>query len=263
MTILEDILATKRKEVAILREKWSIEDLNRLVQQQGKPRAFAAALQHQDPVALIAEIKKASPSKGVIQPDFQPMKQAKAYEDGGAHALSVLTDETYFQGSCEILRQVRSVTELPILRKDFIIDPWQVYEARIIGADAILLIVAALSDQTLRELYQLARSLSLDVLIEVHNEEEYDRVVDVSSALIGINNRDLHTFSVDLEQTRHVAARVSARSLLVSESGIATHDDVRFVKEAGAKAILVGETLMRQGLDQVGSTMAQLMGHFA
>ena len=224
-----------------------------------KPRSLAHALRNKTPLALLAEIKKASPSKGVIQPDFQPVKQALAYVAGGADALSVLTDETYFQGSVQVLKQVREAVTIPILRKDFIVDEWQVYESRAIGADAILLIAAALSEEQLAHLYHLATDLDLEVLLEVHSELEWAQVASLHPAIVGINNRDLRTFEVNLEHTVEIAKAIAPETLIVSESGLARHEDVLTVQKAGASAILVGETLMRSGVDGALQAIAALL----
>ncbi len=258
MTILDQIIATKREEVARL----TSEERSRFIDEIAalpQPRPFIRSLIDHGPIGLIAEIKKASPSKGVIEPDFRPREMAALYERAGAAAISVLTDQTYFQGSTYVLKSVAAQTSLPILRKDFIIDEIQVYEARAIGADAILLIAAALSDDMLSHLYHTASSLSLDVLIEVHSVEEWRRVEPLRPTLIGVNNRNLHTFAVDLSVTEQVAKAVPQDVVLVSESGIASHTDVLRVKKAGARAILVGETLMRFGLQRVESGIRSLL----
>ena len=225
------------------------------------PRGFHAALQAKAATdfALIAEIKKASPSKGLIRADFDPAAHARAYAAGGAACLSVLTDEPHFQGSLDYLRQARAAVDLPVLRKDFMVDPWQVAEARAHGADAILLIVAALDDGALAELEEAALALDMDVLIEVHDEAELDRAFRLRSLLIGVNNRDLKTFDVDPRRAWHLAARVSAGHTVVSESGIATHADLQAAAGQGIRSFLVGESLMRQD-DVEAATRALLNG---
>ena len=260
MSILADILATKREEAARLRTIGSAAKWRAAAANAPPVRPFAQALAGREPVALIAEIKKASPSRGVIEPDFRPLDTARAYEQGGAAALSVLTDETYFQGGNRILTAVRDAVQLPVLRKDFIVDELQLYEARAIGADAVLLIAAALPDSRLEEFHALAGELGMDALVEVHSAAEWDRAAAFSPRLAGVNNRDLRTFSVDLEQTARVARRVPDGVLLVSESGIASAADVRRVRMAGARAVLVGETLMRFGPDGAGRGIAALLG---
>lgn len=264
MTILDRILATKRQEVAHLRANFSMAELQSQAAAAPPCRPFTEALAAHSPLALIAEIKKASPSKGVIEPDFQPLAMAHAYEQAGAAALSILTDETYFQGGNHVLQAVREVSDLPILRKDFIIDEAQIWEARAIGADAVLLIATALPDDAqLQLLYQTARQLGMAVLLEVHTVAEVERTAFLNPALVGVNNRDLRTFAVDLGQTERVAAAISAQTLLVSESGLANAADVARVHKAGARAILVGETLMRFGPQRVHEGATALFAEIA
>ncbi|KYP80515.1 indole-3-glycerol phosphate synthase TrpC [Ferroacidibacillus organovorans] len=251
MTILDRILATKKEEVEALNRDATLEEWKDRAQQGEPVRGFLAALERNAPNSLIAEIKKASPSKGVIVHSFDPAQIAQTYEQANAAALSVLTDRTYFQGSIEALQRARQSVALPVLRKDFIIDPLQVYEARAIGADAILLIVAALPDERLFQLYELARMLTMDVLIEVHNAEEVQRIMSLKPALIGVNHRNLHTFEVDLSLTAQIAPLLPKSVLLVAESGIQTHAQVETLKQAGARAFLIGETLMRAGVEHV------------
>lgn len=259
MTVLDEILATKKVEVDRLRASVSAVSLRKQAETAPAARGFLQALRAHGPVALIAEIKKASPSKGVIEPNFRPVATALAYERAGAACLSVLTDETYFQGHNSVLVEVRQHCDLPILRKDFVIDEHQIWEARTIGADAILLIVAAIPDDgDLRHLYDTAESLGMDVLVEVHTEQEAVRAAKLGAPLIGINNRDLRTFAVDLDQTARVAACLPEGTFLVSESGLASAHDVAKVKRAGARAVLVGETLMRFGVDGVRQGVADL-----
>lgn len=257
MNVLERILATKREEVARLRSKFTAADLRELAQTPVRP--FTRALQENAPVSLIAEVKKASPSKGVIQPDFRPVETALAYERAGAAALSVLTDEVYFQGANDVLTRVRETVSIPVLRKDFIVDALQIHEARAIGADAVLLIAAALADGQLREFYALAQELGMDALVEVHSPQEYERVAGFAPRVVGVNNRDLRTFAVDLGQTAKVAAMVAHDAVIVSESGIATREDVARVQACGASAILVGETLMRGSLSDIPARVAALL----
>ncbi|KUO96859.1 indole-3-glycerol phosphate synthase TrpC [Ferroacidibacillus organovorans] len=251
MTILDRILATKKEEVEALYRDAPLEMWKERARQGEPVRGFFAALARSAPNSLIAEIKKASPSKGVIVETFDPVQIAKTYEQAGAAALSVLTDKTYFQGGNETLQRARESVSLPVLRKDFLIDPIQVYEARAIGADAILLIAAALPDERLSELYTEACSLGMDVLIEVHSEEEAQRITPLRPLLIGVNHRNLHTFEVDLSLTGRIAPLLPQSALLVAESGIQTSAHVETLKHAGARAFLIGETLMRAGVEHV------------
>ncbi len=246
MNYLSRILETKKEEVARITAAAKAE-LRACALARNEFRGFRNALHLDTPgIALIAEIKKASPSAGLICPDFDPVRIAKAYQAGGAHAISVLTDERYFQGSLDDLRAVRAAVDLPVLRKDFIIDEAQIFEAGAAGADAILLIVAALDQPRLVDLLAVASACQLDVLVEVHSMRELDRALETEASIIGINNRDLTTFVTDLETTSRLAEQVGEETIVVSESGIRSPRDVAMVFEAGADAILVGETLMRR-----------------
>lgn len=214
-------------------------------------RSFKAALDRgPEQLAVIAEIKKASPSKGIIDPNFDPMKQFKLYDEGGASAVSILTDKEYFQGSLAYLSRISAQSTIPLIRKDFIIHEVQIFEAVVAGADAVLLIVAALDDATLKHLYDTAKSFQLDILVEVHDLPEMERALELGADIIGINNRNLRTFETDLATTELLADEVDADTILVSESGIFTESDALRVLDAGANAILVGESLMREDIPQ-------------
>jgi indole-3-glycerol phosphate synthase len=251
-TILKKIIARKHEEVAERSARVSIADLKqRIADQQGSafdPRGFADALAESLSAgrpAVIAEIKKASPSKGVIRDPFEPAEIAASYERGGASCLSVLTDVDFFQGADEYLQQARSACALPVIRKDFIVDPYQIYEARALGADCILLIVAALTDEQLSDLTALTHELGMDVLIEVHNAEELERILPLNTRLVGINNRDLHTFEVSLENTFKLLDRIPSDRIIVTESGILTPEDVAAMQDRQVNAFLIGEAFMR------------------
>ncbi len=249
MNILEHILDTKRDEIAAGKATASMQDLLGQIQSCTLPRGFVQALKSPPTgtsIALIAEIKRASPSKGLIREDFNPASLAKAYQDGGATCLSVLTDREYFQGQNAFLDEARAACTLPVLRKDFIIDPWQVVQSRVLGADCILLIMAALETTLANELASLAQDLGMDVLVEVHNAKEMEAALTLPVRLIGINNRNLSTFETSLSVTETLASEIPPAALLVSESGIYTAADIARVKKAGASAVLVGESLMRQ-----------------
>jgi indole-3-glycerol phosphate synthase len=246
--LLKKILARKVEEIRERSARVSLTELSSRAADQPPTRGFAAALESkiEDGLpAVIAEIKKASPSKGVMRADFDPAAIARSYEANGAACLSVLTDADFFHGSEAFLDAARNACRLPVLRKDFILDPYQVYEARAIGADCILLIVAALGDATLLELTLLAADLDLDVLVEVHDEEELERALAIPAPLIGVNNRDLRTFETSLDTSLRLAAQIPYDRLMVSESGIRTPDDVSRLRAEGIEAFLVGETFMR------------------
>ncbi len=258
---LTEICDTKRGEVAVRKAVASLCDLDARAAAQSPPRGFERALRERAATgfALIAEIKKASPSKGLIRPDFHPADHARAYEAGGAACLSVLTDAPYFQGHEDYLIAARDACALPVLRKDFMVDPWQVAEARAIGADAILIIVAALSDAQMAEIEAAAVERGMDVLVEVHNEDEMMRASALKSRLIGVNNRDLKRFVTDIAITERLAPLAPAGTLLVSESGIAGHADLERLSRCGARTFLVGESLMRQA-DVAAATRTLLHG---
>jgi len=259
--ILQRILARKVEEIRTSSAQTSLVELSARVADLPPTRGFAAALEAKIEAgvpAVIAEIKKASPSKGVIRTDFDPAAIARSYAASGAACLSVLTDADFFQGSEAYLQQAREACDLPVLRKDFTIDAYQVYEARAIGADCILLIVAALGDAGLLELALLAAELELDVLVEVHDEAELERALDIPAPLIGINNRSLRTFETSLDTTLRLQGRIDDGRLLVTESGIHTTDDVARLRAAGVEAFLVGEAFMRAA--DPGAELARLFG---
>ncbi|MBO9723636.1 MAG: indole-3-glycerol phosphate synthase TrpC [Novosphingobium sp.] len=258
---LTEICQTKRAEVETRKGFATIGDLDARAAEQSAPRGFEAALRAKAETgfALIAEIKKASPSKGLIRPDFRPAEHAIAYERGGAACLSVLTDAPYFQGHEDFLVEARAAVSLPVIRKDFMIDPWQVAEARAIGADAILIIVAALDDGLMAELEAAAHERGMDCLVEVHNEAEMERASRLKSRLIGVNNRDLKRFVTDIGITERLAPLAPEGTLLVSESGINGHADLQRLSTCGARTFLVGESLMREA-DVEAATRALLLG---
>lgn len=245
---LDRIVATKKKEVELLKREVGLARLEKEAAAAPPPRKFADALRNRKrtSVGLIAEVKKASPSKGLIRPDFHPAEIARAYDRAGADCLSVLTDREYFQGGNEVLRAVRQTVDLPILRKDFVIDESQVYEARAIGADAVLLIAAILSPDRLAALHAEAAALGMDVLVEVHDPAELEAVLELDATLIGVNNRNLHTFVTDLAVTEALLGRIPDHVVKVSESGISVPEDIARVTKAGADAVLIGEHFMRQ-----------------
>ena len=247
--ILNKILETKRQEVAAAKAIKSLDDLRVEAYNQADPRDFVGNIFDKvaaDLPAVIAEIKKASPSKGVIRENFNPAEIAKSYEKGGAACLSVLTDKQYFQGSAEYLKQARAACKLPVLRKDFMIDPYQVYEARAMGADCILLIVAALELAQMRELEELSHDLCMAVLVEVHDGDELELALQLETPLIGINNRNLRTFDVTLETTLQLLKQLPDDRFVVTESGIFTPEDVALMRSNHVHAFLVGEAFMRQ-----------------
>ena len=259
MTILSRIIETKRAEVAVRRCTTSMNELEAKVAAQPPPRGFRAALDRHPAPALIAEIKKASPSKGLIRADFDPPAHARAYAAGGAACLSVLTDEQWFQGADADLEAARAAVELPVLRKDFTVDPWQAHEARSIGADAILVIVAALEDNQMAEIEAAAIECGMDVLVEVHDARELERALRLKSRLIGVNNRDLHDFSVDFARTYELVGRAPKDCTLVAESGLSSRADLDAMAERGIRCFLVGEALMREA-DVAAATRALLGG---
>jgi indole-3-glycerol phosphate synthase len=257
--ILKKIVARKREEIAERSSRVSIEELKSRLDGASPPRGFVEAIRAKiaaGKAGVIAEIKKASPSKGVIREHFVPEQIARSYEQGGAACLSVLTDIDFFQGGDEYLKEARGACSLPVIRKDFIIDPYQVYEARVIGADCILLIAACLSDEQMKSLAELANALGMDVLIEVHDEEELARSLPLNQPLVGINNRNLRTFEVSLETTLRMLGQIPPDRIVVTESGIHTPEDVRLMRDNQVNAFLVGEAFMRA--EEPGEKLAEL-----
>jgi len=260
--ILKMIVDRKREEVASSRAAAPLPEIQaRIADLEDQPRGFVRALRdcHASGwTAVIAEVKKGSPSKGVIRPDFDPLTIAETYEQNGAACLSVLTDEQFFLGNLRYLALIREQVRLPLLRKDFLFDPYQVYEARAAGADAILLIAAMLELPQLRDLAALARELSLDVLLEVHDERELEMALQTECELIGINNRDLRTFVTDLATTERLLPMIPADRFVVAESGITTREDILRLQQAGAHGFLIGESLMRE--EDIGAKLRELLG---
>ena len=259
--ILQKILARKTEEIAERGERLSVVELARQVERLPPPRPFRARLEQniaQGRPAVIAEIKRASPSKGLLRDPFLPAEIARSYAAAGACGLSVLTDRDFFQGHEDYLKDARAACELPVLRKDFLIDPYQVYEARRIGADCILLIVAALDDAGLHNLARLAAALQMDVLVEIHDADELERALALDLGLIGINNRNLRTFATRLDTTLELLAGIPAGRTVVTESGIHTPDDVALMRQHGVHAFLVGEAFMRAA--DPGAKLVELFG---
>ena len=245
--ILNKIIEHKKNELVERKQRIALEKLQEWAKDAPSPRGFEAALRGAQAAkrpGVIAEIKRASPSKGILREKFNPMQIAASYQMNGASCVSILTDSEFFKGSCAILELARKTCFLPILRKDFIIDPYQVYETRAIDADCLLLIVAALEDEQMSELYALAKELRLDILVEVHNEEEMDRALNLEPTMLGINNRNLHTFETSLDTTFNLLSKVPETCHVVTESGIHTKDDIAMMMEKGVNSFLVGEAFM-------------------
>lgn len=257
--ILNKILRRKAEEVAERSSRVSLQELKRKIDDASPTRGFVNAIRakiNAKQAAVISEIKKASPSKGLLRANFNPAEIAKSYARNGAACLSVLTDIDFFQGADEYLQQARNACALPVLRKDFVIDAYQVYEARVLGADCILLIVAALDDKQLRELYSLATQLDMDVLVEVHDREELERALQLNLPMVGINNRNLRTFETSLQTTIDLLSIIPKETIVVTESGIHTSNDVRLMRDHGVHAFLVGEAFMRA--DDPGAKLKEL-----
>jgi|TARA_B110000879_G_scaffold112947_1_gene150776 indole-3-glycerol phosphate synthase len=258
-TILKKILARKHEEIAERSAQVTIPQLIEKAKSASAPRGFAAAIAAKIAAGqsgVIAEIKKASPSKGVIREDFDPAAIAESYEKGGACCLSVLTDVDFFQGADEYLKMARSASSLPVIRKDFIIDEYQIYEARAMSADCILLIVSALSEEQLNQLHEVARSLGMDVLIEVHDEAELDIALKLDNPMVGINNRNLHSFEVSLENTYQLLSKIPDNKIVITESGIHSPADVAAMRQHNVNAFLVGEAFMRS--EEPGERLAEM-----
>jgi indole-3-glycerol phosphate synthase len=257
-TILDKIVATKREVIARAKAARPQAAVEREAAKAPRPRPFFDAIAADGPIRLIAEVKKASPSAGVIREDFDPVAIAQTYERHGASCLSVLTDEPHFQGHLDYLTAVRASVELPVLRKDFVLDSYQVVEARAAGADAVLLIAECLDDCNLRKLHNEIVELGMTPLVEIYDPENLPRVLEAGATLIGVNNRDLRTFKVDLEHTLRLRPGIPAECVMVSESGVKTHADVERLEAAGVDAILVGESLMREA--DIGAAVDRLLG---
>lgn len=256
--ILDEIAAKRKEQLEREKSAVSLDEMKKRAENAAFPvHSFKNAIADEG-LSVIAEVKKASPSKGLIQPDFDPVKIAVEYEKAGARAISCLTEEHYFQGSSKYLAEIRKNVSIPLLRKDFIFDEYQIYEAKAIGADAVLLIAALLSDEEFKPLYDLAHSLGLDVLCEAHDEEEVLRLVKMGCDIIGVNNRNLKTFEVDIENTKRLSGLIPENTLLVCESGIKTNEHMKSARSWGADGVLIGETLMRSGLTGISECMKAL-----
>lgn len=256
-TVLDKIVSKKREEIAAAKERTSIESLRELLADAPPVRSFFDALAADGPIKLIAEVKKASPSKGVIREDFDPVAIAKSYASSGATCISVLTDEAFFQGHIDYLKNIRKEVDTPLLRKDFILDSYQLVEARVAGADAVLLIAECLDDCNLRKLHNEAIDLGMTPLVEFYEPDNLARVVEAGASLIGINNRDLRTFETDLQHTIRLRKKIDADSLVVGESGIHHPSDVKLLSDANVNAILVGESLMAK--DDISAAVRTLL----
>jgi indole-3-glycerol phosphate synthase len=256
--ILTKIIEEKKRELEIAKERLSLEELKKRLSVLPSSRGFLQAITKDRDISLIAEIKRASPSAGVLRREFDALRIAQIYRIYGARALSVLTEEKFFQGKLSYIDEIRREVYLPILRKDFIIDRYQIYESKFSGADAVLLIADLLSRSELAQFLEICETLAMDAVVEVHNEEDLGKALSAGSRIIGINNRNLHTFDVDLDVTSNLIRSVPEDKVKISESGIKTYEDVMFLKSLGVDAVLIGETFMRS--EDIGSKMRELMG---
>jgi len=256
--ILDRIVADKKDELKDTKARIPLGDIKAMARDIWPTRDFADSLIDPDKLSVIAEVKKASPSKGIIRVEFDPVEIAKTYEKNGARAISVLTERRYFMGDIAFLKAIREAIDLPLLRKDFMFDEYQVYEARAFGADALLLICSILDKKQLNEMYLLAKDLGLEVLAEVHDEDDLEKALDTGFAVVGINNRNLKTFKVDLKTTGTLISDIPYDRIVVSESGISTLDDMQYLKKAGADAVLIGEAIMRES--DYGGKLRELAG---
>ena len=246
MSVLREICGKKTLHVEQQKTKTSLDELKSIIAEAPSPRGFINAIKNHKQTAIIAEVKKASPSKGIIRKDFDPSAIAKSYEKAGAACLSVLTDAPYFQGSDEYFKQVRGAVKLPLLRKDFMVDPYQIYESRAMDADCILIIMAALTDEMAKTLYDLATQLGMDALVEVHDREELERALDLNPQMVGINNRNLKTLEVDVQTSHDFADLMPDNVVKIAESGIDSPQTIQTLEKSGYDGFLIGESLMRQ-----------------
>ncbi len=256
--ILEKICSEKQKHVEDMKEQYSYNDLRKIIDETQLPSGFLTALKRNRGQAIIAEAKKASPSKGVIRENFEPVSIAKAYKSAGATCLSVLTDKPFFQGSDGYLVEIKEEVDIPVLRKDFMIDPYQIFESRALGADCVLLIMAILDDDMACRLYETARGLNLDVIVEVHNLNDFERAMKLDPMIIGVNNRNLDTMEVSFEASRELSMHIPQKCFKISESGIHSFEDIEMLRSIGYEGFLVGESLMRE--DDPGTALGELLG---
>ncbi len=257
--ILTKIVEEKKKELEIAKERMSLEKIQKELMILPSARGFRQSISREHEISLIAEIKKASPSAGILRRDCDPVRIAQTYRAYGARAISIITEEKFFQGNPSYIEMVRKDIYLPILRKDFIIDKYQVYESKLLGADAVLLIADLLSRSELFQFLEICKNLAMDAVVEIHNEEDLNKSLSVDSRIIGINNRNLHTFEVDLGVTSNLIRSIPDDKTIISESGIKTYEDVMFLKSLGVNAVLIGEAFMRS--EDIGTKVRELMGH--